>query len=75
MIGERDIRNVMLMLITSKEGVSGSVRVAILDSGIRYSHKLFENRIDSPSIIADYVNNDNDASDDYGHGTQVAGLL
>ena len=57
-----------------------SVRIAVLDSGILYSHELFQNRIDTsslqdPSKIVDYVNHDNDASDDYGHGTQVAGII
>lgn len=45
--------------------------VAVLDSGLKLDHPEFAGR-----IVAgyDFVNNDNDPTDDHGHGTNVAGI-
>ena len=56
------------------------IQVAILDSGIDYNHPdLMPNRADynSDGIIDgwDYVNDDENPMDDFGHGTHVAGLV
>ncbi|MEE9189393.1 MAG: S8 family serine peptidase [Candidatus Neomarinimicrobiota bacterium] len=54
-------------------GNSGSgVKVGILDSGIDYLH---EDLNDSYVRGVDFVNNDDDPMDDYGHGTHVAGTV
>ena len=58
----------------NKIGKTGSVRVAVLDSGIRKTHEQFAGRLSSVNEY-DYYNKDADASDEYGHGTQVAGVI
>jgi len=50
---------------------SAAIKIAILDSGILASHPEFAGRI-LPGY--DFVNNDADPNDDYGHGTHVAGI-
>jgi thermitase len=50
---------------------SPNIIISILDSGIPLTHPEFSGR-----ILAgyDYANNDNDATDDHGHGTNVASV-
>jgi subtilisin family serine protease len=56
-----------------QSGITGQgVKVAILDSGIDYTHP------DLASVYAggyDFVNGDTDPMDDHGHGTHVAGTI
>ncbi len=46
--------------------------VCVIDTGIQMDHEAFANRIVGGY---DFVNNDNNASDDHGHGTHVAGII
>jgi len=50
----------------------GGVRVAIIDTGIDYSHPDLQGRYVGGY---DFVNNDSDPRDDHGHGTHVAGVV
>ena len=46
--------------------------IAILDSGVTCNHPDLAGKCVSPG--KDFINNDDDASDDHGHGTHVAGI-
>jgi len=50
---------------------SPDITIAILDTGVDLDHPEFSGRI-VPGY--DFVNNDNNASDDHGHGTSCAGI-
>lgn len=50
-----------------------TVLIAVIDTGIDFDHPDLEGKIYSSG--KDFVNNDNDASDDHGHGTFVSGLI
>jgi len=47
--------------------------IAVLDSGIDYTHPDLASKVISTG--KDFVNDDNDAMDDHWHGTHVAGII
>lgn len=55
------------------------ITVAVLDTGININHEVFAEKEKADRISLtysyDYVNLDNDASDDNGHGTAMAGVI
>jgi subtilisin family serine protease len=51
---------------------SGDVIVAVIDSGVNLQHPELSGRL-MPGY--DFVNHDQDANDDLGHGTTVAGII
>jgi subtilisin family serine protease len=54
-------------------GITGKGRVvAILDTGIDYTHPSLKNNILANKSFVSYTN---DSMDDYGHGTHVAGII
>ncbi len=51
-----------------------NVTVAVLDTGVDYTHSFLKNRVDTAKGW-DFYNNDNDPMDDNNHGTHVAGIV
>ncbi len=51
---------------------SNAIKVAVVDTGVDYNH---EDLVGAVIEGWDFVNNDNDAMDDQGHGTHVAGTI
>jgi subtilisin family serine protease len=59
-----------------ESGNRGSgVKVAIIDTGIDYTHSDLANNFDAIVKGYDFVNSDSDPMDDNGHGTHVAGVV
>jgi len=55
-----------------ERGESNSVVVAVIDTGVDLSHSDLNDKIVQGY---DFANNDNNPSDDNGHGTHVAGII
>jgi len=53
---------------------SEEVKVAVIDSGIAYTHEDLAANVDA-SQGYDFVDNDNDPQDEYSHGTHIAGTI
>src|SRR5258708_4351467 len=65
--------------VWSPYGVGGAgVKVAVIDPGIDYTHPDLGGCFGAACKVVggyDFVNHDNDPSDDNGHGTHVAGII
>jgi len=51
------------------------VAVAIIDTGVDYTHEDLDANFDLALLGYDFVNSDTDPMDDHGHGTHVAGTV
>lgn len=59
--------------LTTPDKTAKKIQVAVIDTGINLSHPDLSEAIINAGV--DTYNNDNDASDDNGHGTHVAGII
>ncbi|HBH11541.1 MAG: Peptidase S8 and S53 subtilisin kexin sedolisin [Clostridiales bacterium 38_11] len=57
-------------LVEQKE----TIYVAIVDTGVDYTHPDLKNRVDLGKGY-DFINNDSDPMDDNGHGTHISGII
>jgi subtilisin family serine protease len=53
---------------------TSEILVAVLDTGLNYNHEDFVGRVNL-AYAKDFVNDDNDPLDDYGHGTAISGVI
>lgn len=51
-----------------------TVNIAVIDTGVDYNHPDLKNRV-KEELGYDFVNDDDDAMDDNGHGTHVTGII
>ena len=57
-------------------GYTGSgIKIAVVDTGIHETHTDINDNMIAYTNGSDTVNSDNDASDDHGHGSHVAGII
>jgi subtilisin family serine protease len=62
-------------LVHDSTNKGAGVKVAIIDTGIDYTHTDLTNNFDANVKGYDFVNSDSDPMDDNGHGTHVAGII
>lgn len=53
---------------------NGAILIAIIDTGVDYTHPDLDAERIRTDIDKDFVNKDDDAKDDHGHGTYCAGI-
>ena len=67
--------------LNQKAGEKEEITVAVLDTGVNFSHNVFvgsdgSSRLDTNNnLIWNYIDGTNDVADDNGHGTAVAGTI
>jgi subtilisin len=62
-------------IVHDSNNKGSGVKVAIIDSGVDYTHEDLDANFDTALLGYDFVNNDNYPMDDDGHGTHVAGTV
>ncbi len=61
-------------IVSSGKQLAG-ITVAVIDSGVNKNHELFKGRIIETYINTSGSGKRNSTDDDYGHGTEVAGII
>ncbi|MBS7638465.1 peptidase S8 [Candidatus Bathyarchaeota archaeon] len=71
--GQWNLRVIGMQEAWKLEGGSREVRVAVVDTGVYYRHRDLQSSYMAGGY--DWVNDDMDPDDDYGHGSWVAGII
>lgn len=61
--------------IEKTSAYNNEIVIGVLDSGVDYTHELFDGRITDTTFNMSYSGEENDCMDDNGHGTAVAGVI
>lgn len=61
--------------IEQSSAADEEIVIGVLDSGLDYTHELFENRVVDTTFNMSESGNENDCMDDNGHGSAVAGVI
>ena len=61
--------------IEQSSAADEEIVIGVLDSGLDYTHELFENRVVDTTFNMSESGNENDCMDDNGHGSAVAGII
>lgn len=61
--------------IEQSSAADEEIVIGVLDSGLDYTHELFENRVVDTTFNMSESGGENDCMDDNGHGSAVAGII
>tara|TARA_B100000579_G_scaffold169852_2_gene138322 strand:+ start:599 stop:2878 length:2280 start_codon:yes stop_codon:yes gene_type:complete len=74
-LSEKTRRVVCASSAYARGATGNGIQVAVVDTGVDADHTDIDANMVSFTTGSDTVNNDNDASDDEGHGSHVAGII
>ena len=73
--GDSPLRKVCASSAYARGATGNGIQVAVVDTGVHDGHSDLDGNMISFTNGSDTVNSDNDASDDEGHGSHVAGII
>ena len=73
--GDSPLRKVCASSAYARGATGNGIQIAVIDSGVHDGHTDIDGNMASFTTGSDVVNSDNDASDDNGHGSHVAGII
>ncbi len=73
--GDSPLQKVCASAAYARGATGNGIQVAVVDTGVHDGHSDIDGNIVSFTNGSDTVNSDNDASDDEGHGSHVAGII
>ena len=73
--GDSPLRKVCASSAYARGATGSGIQVAVIDTGVHDGHTDINDNMIAFTTGSDVVNSDNDASDDNGHGSHVAGII